>query len=503
MRRYLGRLALALSLSVSGCISKPEGIEDNASTVSHAIQQPKLEQILTSLETSNADIAQIPQTTKISIDISDTFIPELLKSSKYASEYLSTQGIFADPQERERFGLFSTFEYRTQRLRHFHNAVLRSKNDTPLGFDEKRTLTKHYTTTKTLEQITALETLEKKTPREEKSLVALQEKVENVKALQQYLFWEGFYEGPMDGNYEKTVNAVKEFQKYHFLSADGKTGRKTKEILFAPLSEKERQAHADLLRVFEERVFHATHVIHQQQLMKLTNEAAKQLKIDTIEGALEFFENNQRSNAIIELDIPEIYKNKSLNLKVEITKSENDRKNSKLQLYALHGEKETLLYETRVVVGGKNDVRGHLRDFDTPVGKYYMKRIVVFPYWHPPSWAEEKFGKDEPSTQPGPLNAYGMFMAEYFKNNKAPKNPYEGWLSGDAKIRIHLTASPQSVESGYGASHGCTRLHPSEGSRFFYFINHFTLHHEMRGFSLRGELVPFQKGHYIPVLIKE
>jgi lipoprotein-anchoring transpeptidase ErfK/SrfK len=140
---------------------------------------------------------------------------------------------------------------------------------------------------------------------------------------------------------------------------------------------------------------------------------------------------------------------------------------------------------------GKDYSTGEVRNFPTPSGHFYLKRINERPWWYPPAWAREKKPK-----APGPNNPYGLWMAELFRTNGICG--YEFSPPGDARIRMHSTNNPRSM--GQYASHGCVRIHPEVAGELFPAILHYTPHREPKT-NGRGTIYPFNK--VIPVQIVE
>ena len=166
-----------------------------------------------------------------------------------------------------------------------------------------------------------------------------------------------------------------------------------------------------------------------------------------------------------------------------------NKKERKLYVYQDTETQEILLLQTNVIIGGigKDYSTGQTRNFPTPSGKFYLKRINGRPWWYPPSWAQSKKAK-----APGPNNPYGLWMAELCKTDSLAG--YEFSPPGDAKIRIH------STNNFKGSSHGCIRIHPEVAEETFPAILHYTPHREPQT-TERGTIYPFDK--VIPIEIVE
>ena len=473
---------------------------------------------------------KLPQGERCVIDISNHFIPELFSLSRDAEQYFSTKGVLRDPFQRERFGIFSSFQHHQETVMHYANAI-KLKGDQPQPLIENKSIV--YTTPKTIQKISSLETqlqnhqlTQKQIQQLSQELETLKTQVETIKKVQLVLHWEGFYNEEITGVYNQvTTNAVIKYQRFQqkYLHYGGKTDGKINPAIIKLLNKDFKdQALEGLQRVLEERVFHAEcngrypYVIEQKQLGQLVDSAAEQLNLQTPEGAQTFFSSEHKTTTVY-LDIPEQYQQDSMKLDIEVEKWDSGRwervrTRTKLILYASEDGQRVNLFETTAVVGGWGKLHGVKKFFKTPEGKFYLKSLIVLPHWNPPNWSKEKYG--EPVTLPGPLNAFGMMATPLYFNAKPQTDPFRGWQEGDDGYRIHLTAWPSSVESGYGVSHGCIRLHPNM-SRFFYLITRYTPHimvlekeegekdkigRETLKFTERkGSYIPFEPEHYISV----
>ncbi len=467
------------------------------------------------------------------IDISNHFIPELYSLSRDAEQYFSTEGVLREPFQRERFGIFSSFQHHQETVMHYAKAI-KIKGDQPQPLIENKSIV--YTTPKTILKISSLETQlqnnqlsQNKIRQLNKELEILKTQVETIKKVQQVLQWEGFYNEEITGVYNQaTTNAVMKYQRFqqknpHSGIYDGKIdGRINPSTIKLLNKDFKDQVLEGLQRVLEERVFHAEcngrypYVIEQKKLDQLVDSAAEQLNLHTPEGAQNFF-SSEHEKATVYLDIPERYQQDSMKLDIEVEKWDSGRwervrTRTKLLLYTSEDGQRVNLFETSAVVGGWGKLHGVKKFFKTPEGEFYLKNLIVLPHWNPPNWSKEKYG--EPVTLPGPLNAFGMMATPLYFDAKPQTDPFRGWQEGDDGYRIHLTAWPSSVESGYGVSHGCIRLHPNM-SRFFYFITRYTPHtivlekeaeekdkpeREILKFTERkGSYIPFEPEHYISV----
>lgn len=439
------------------------------------------------------------------IDISDHFVPEILRNSEHAEMYTADieqlnerfgREVFHDPRERERFGMYNTFAPHLPvleaRIAHYQAALEQRGERVSPSITYGETIEHDFTTERTLEQIEELQRKERLSPQEAQQLQRHLERVDLVRDIQTILSWEGFCEDAIDGNYARTWRAVAAYQEFYGVESDGRIGPTTRALLNTSLEEQLQNAHHDVLNVFQERVFHATYVIDPEALQQVTEEAAQQLNITTPEEALAFFSGDERPEEVrLTLHVPERYMQESLQLRIEIIKSERNRRQTRMELYVQEDETETLLFSTRAVVGGEYVVRGRRRNFPTPTGDFYLRRVLVFPHWFPPSWAEEVYG--DPITLPGFQNAFGIMASPLARRSRLPEDQYAAHYSGDLPFLLHLTSYPESVESGHGRSHGCVRVHPDWGNHVFYFLVRYTPHLPLGEAEYRGEAVPFER----------
>lgn len=467
------------------------------------------------------------------VDLSNNFIPPLLRLSKYWGTYFTTDGPLADQFERERLGIFSSFEHHKKPFQHYKKAIERRGDEEQPKIEGFAA----YISEKDIRAISRLESQIEKAEgdRSEKRLAELNEKVDKVKDIQKILFWEGFYDGEINGVYDhKTTRAVISYQKHHLklrhkhfhinnliyvVQANGRVDKATKELMNKNL---EDYAVGGIRRVLEERIFHmrclfggsvkSPSVIEQKELDKLTAAAAEQTGLDSLEGIERFF-RSQPNHARVKLEIPERYKRDHLKLEIEIEKwSSKKRKHpslkTKLIIYSVEDEGRMELFRARAVVGGWNKVKGQNKFFNTPEGRRYIKSQWIMPYWTPPKWSGEE--KGDPVTLPGPYNAFGMSAMVLHLTDKEPENIFRGWYNDDDGIRNHLTPWPSSLEYG-GFSHGCVRIHP-EMSRAHFFITRFTPHtivlekgndgeQYLKFTALKGSFIPYKPEHYVPVNI--
>lgn len=541
----LRRLSLAAIVGLASCrdvkLNDNQKEPDTQSYAVPSVQPTGLEENIT--EGENLCV----------VDLSNSFIPELFRESRDWRTYFTTDGILADPFQRERFGIFSSFKHHEKNFLHYAEAIeRRGDNEQPKinGFI-------YYTTQRSLRDITTLENLiqtarkdsndeksrNKKTQIEQyqKKLDGLKEKVQKVKDIQQILSWEGFYNGKITGVFDQeTTGALIRYQKYHLklnhrffqkgdylyvVDGKGRVDKATQRLLNKNFEE---HASEGIKRVLEERVFHMgclfygsvrrPHVIEQENLDELVDETVRQLNLDNVEGIRNFFDHQPDVGRVL-LDIPGRYKKESLKLEIEIEKwSSRKRKHPSLRtkyiLYSVENGERVELFRTRAVVGGWNKIRGEKKYFNTPSTKpgevRYIKSHWIMPYWTPPKWAEEESG--DPVTLPGPYNAFGMSAMVLHLTDKVPEHPFSGWYNDDDGIRNHLTPWPSSVEYG-GFSHSCIRIHPNM-SRVHFFITRYTPHKVvfqkgrdgelyLKFTQLKGSIINYEPGHYPIVRICE
>lgn len=468
-----------------------------------------------------------PKGEQCTIDLSNNFIPELLSLSRDAEQYFTAEGILQNTFQRERFGIFSSFEHHKKPFEHYLKAIKSRRNEPQPKIEIKFV---PYTTEKTLQKISSLkqqlqntQSPEKKVQQLNQELTTLLAQVQTIKNVQQILAWEDFYRGEINGIYNhQTTSAVIKYQRFHqqylryHWKIDGRINHFTRELLNKNF---EDYASSGVKRVLEERVFHSRcngrypYVIEQKELEKLVDGAAEQLRLDSIEGVQHFF-SSEHTTATVYLDLPERYQQNHMKLEIEVEKWDSGkwekvRTKTNVKLYAIEDGKKIELFRTKAVVGGwvKNKKKGTKKWYKTPEREFYLKSLLVMPHWNPPKWANEEEVKEE-ETLPGPFNAFGMLNTPLYYTAQPQKDPFRGWQDGDNGYRIHLTAWPSSVENG-GSSHGCIRIHPTM-SRLFYFVAGYTPHtvvleddkegKKVLKFTPRkGSYIPFDPKHYIRV----
>lgn len=211
-------------------------------------------------------------------------------------------------------------------------------------------------------------------------------------------------------------------------------------------------------------------------------------------NALDEIESKIKSN--LEQDIsgnefvvPENFLVKEITFSLEV-----DRTNLILSVYQEYNSQKILLLDTSVGLGGKNKDHstGKWRDFSTPIGDYFIKRIIKDPWWYPPNWAKTK----EP-VKPGKDNPYGLWMSELSENSE-PAN-HDWGISGDPnRIRIHSTNNLESI--GKYASRGCIRLYPIIAENEFFPGMLYYSPHQKPETNSRGTIFPLENP--IPITVR-
>jgi hypothetical protein len=433
------------------------------------------------------------------VDLSRTFVPEYIAQSTHASKYFLRK-----PRKRlESLGLFYDFD--DKKLKLFDS--LSSKPFDPI--DTTRTIKLWYTTRRTLRDIDRIKGKATLTEEDKKKREKLEQKISNVRAIQGRLQAEGFFKGDVDGLFDPGLKkAMKKYQRSHGLHVDGEIGSKTLRELNQPYLEHAQGEINNYKGFFGDRLFHQTYVLDEVNLARLVDSSFAQIGLSSPSDVLTFNGRNPR-NVKVSLEIPDNYLVREMTLGGVVTRHKKHKHKGTFRLYQylMELEEPILLLETKMALGGKHmdHSTGQEREFPTRSGRYFWKRIVVMPSWHPPGWAEE--GKGHESTKPGPLNAYGMYMTEYYRNDRQFSDDkrdspggYRFKYRGDAGFRAHSTNSPNSIRWG-GSSHGCTRIHPTVANRLFPFILHNTMHHPMRYNKARGDIIPFLKNRAIKVTI--
>jgi hypothetical protein len=186
--------------------------------------------------------------------------------------------------------------------------------------------------------------------------------------------------------------------------------------------------------------------------------------------------NPGRTNFLLAVRVPENFAVPVMDLRFQVSKSKLN-----IKLFQKYQDKEYLLLDSPVALGAGG--------FPTPLGQFYIQRIVNLPWWFPPAWA----GQRHPS-RPGKDNPYGLWMGEL--SRAAAPGGYAFNVFGDSGIRVHSTNNPRSI--GRFASHGCIRLHPEVAEELFPALLHYRPHLEGRT-NVRGTVHPLQTS--IPIVI--
>lgn len=215
------------------------------------------------------------------------------------------------------------------------------------------------------------------------------------------------------------------------------------------------------------------------------------LKLDQCTDSNSLINPNQSGNLEEKIcnsnfNVPDNFLVKEMDFYGEVNKKE-----LKFRLYQRFNGKNMLLLEASVALGGisKDYSTGVYRFFGTPSGEFYLERIVEEPWWYPPGWAKEKSPQ-----KPGIKNAYGLWMAEFYKKDSSADYAFS--YPHDAGFRIHSTNKPKSI--GTYSSHGCIRLHPDVAAEMFPAIIHYTKHKEPQK-NGRGTIYPLEKSIKIKI----
>jgi len=119
---------------------------------------------------------------------------------------------------------------------------------------------------------------------------------------------EGFYNGKIDGIFTNAATALMKYQYFHqqhrdyIWEVDGRVNSVTLPLLTKNFEE---YALSWIRRVLEERVFHAKcddrypFVIEQKELGILVESAAKQLHLDTVDGAQDFLQQEHGTESVL------------------------------------------------------------------------------------------------------------------------------------------------------------------------------------------------------------
>ena len=188
----------------------------------------------------------------------------------------------------------------------------------------------------------------------------------------------------------------------------------------------------------------------------------------------------------LKFNVPENFLVEKMDFQGEV-----DKNDLKFRLYQNFQGRDILLLETPVAIGGvlKDYSTGKHRLFPTPSGTFYLERVIFEPWYYPKEWAKEKKVQ-----RPGIKNAYGLWMAEFYKKDLPVDYAFS--YPHDADFRIHSTNDPKKV--GTRSSHGCIRLHPDIAAEMFPAILHYTKHKEPKK-NGRGTVYPLEKSIKIKI----
>ena len=188
----------------------------------------------------------------------------------------------------------------------------------------------------------------------------------------------------------------------------------------------------------------------------------------------------------VALKIPKYFTRFDIDFKMRVSK-----KKLKLFVYHKNDPQDVLLLETSVALGGSgyDHAQGRRRGFGTPSGKFYLKRVINYPYWFPPGWA-----KQTSPSKPGRRNPYGIWMSELSRDDQP--GSYSFAVAKDTNVRIHSTNRPDSI--GKYASHGCIRVHPDVADELFPALLRYISHQKGKK-NNRGTIYPLNRT--VPVKI--
>ncbi|MFH1801239.1 MAG: L,D-transpeptidase [archaeon] len=193
---------------------------------------------------------------------------------------------------------------------------------------------------------------------------------------------------------------------------------------------------------------------------------------DFLDGLSERLEKRIQEKDLnsFKIEIPKNFLIEEMDLNMKV-----DKNKLKLTIYQEYDSEKIKLLDTSVALG--------MNHFPTPIGDFFLRRIINYPIWYPPKWANTNI-----VPKPGKNNPYGLWMSELSRIS-GPGN-YDWGVSGDTNIRLHSTNKPDSI--GKYSSHGCIRIHPHIAEELFPFLLHYIPHEEERKTS-RGIIYPLKK----------
>jgi hypothetical protein len=314
--------------------------------------------------------------------------------------------------------------------------------------------------------------------------------------------------------------AIRRFQQKHMIYEGHALAPRTREALGRPLLDND---HRSLVRALRERVVAAAAILEdgtadpkagwrtttgeRRPVPNLadtfTDEAVRQLALDTPERALAFFRRHGAADfghlrAAVKLPAPPEYYGPEMDLSIEIDrgdvwydlpfddkgayKPQARKKFPQFQLYAKHRGQRVPLVRWRTTIGGwraeqASDGYEYFRYKGSDVGPRVIRQILAGPVWIAPEstpirsltktkWlggrAERVVNYDE--LGPGYLSAYGL-VAGYFVVPGA-----NGRGDFDNGIRAHGSSDYLSIYSDSGFSHGCHRLPNHLAIRLYSFV---------------------------------
>jgi hypothetical protein len=335
-------------------------------------------------------------------------------------------------------------------------------------------------------------------------------------AVEKRLACEGFLKpnsGHRPGIYDDALRlAVKHFQQKHMIYESHYLRRQTVEALGRSLLENN---HLSLMRALRERVVAAAAILEDGSITQgplgpvpnladeYTRLAAEQLGLDTVEGALAFFQRHPASDfahlrIAIRLPARPAWYGADMDLSIVIDRGdvwydlpwgENGerlpqprRKYPSFTLFVRHEGKRIPLVRWRTTIGGwraeqASDGYEYYRYKGSDVGPRVIRQVIAGPVWIAPAStpirslvkAKVVGGRRQRVVNyaelgPGYRSAYGL-VAGYFVVPGKDGRP--DWDNG---IRAHGSAEYLSMYSPVGFSHGCHRLPNHLAIRLYSFI---------------------------------
>ena len=207
-------------------------------------------------------------------------------------------------------------------------------------------------------------------------------------------------------------------------------------------------------------------------------------------------ENPDTTKYLFKIEVPKNFFVDEMDIRIHVRKKQKE-----LYLYQNYNGKEILLLKTDVGVGGWHEDASDgnkTKPYLTPNGLFWIKRIVEFPWWLPPSWNESRKPVPPISINPKITNPYGNYMSELCRDSS--KAGYElNEKDRDSGNRLHSSYMSRRFHD-VRSTHGCVRMYKDVANEFFPATLHYLIkNNEPKYVVKRGTVNPLKKP--IPFLI--